>query len=59
MKAAVYEYKVNTRKELFQRILSAERRIITAAALHNITIFLVTRVGKCIQAVVGHFEQLA
>jgi len=59
MKAVVYEHKVNTRKELLQRILSATRSIITAAVLRKVTSFLATRVRKCMQSDGGHFEQLA
>jgi len=46
----VYAQKVNTREELMKRILSAARRINSAAVLCKVTSFLVTRVRKCIQA---------
>jgi arginine repressor len=59
MKAMVYKHKVNTREELLQRILSAARSINNAAVLHKVTIFLVTRVRKCMEAGGGHFEHLA
>jgi hypothetical protein len=42
MKAMVYAHKVNTREELFQRILSAARSINNAAVLHKVTSSLVT-----------------
>jgi len=59
MKAMVYVHKVNTRKELFQRILSAARSIYNAAVLRNVTSSLVTRVRKCIPADGGHFEKFS
>jgi len=59
MKAVVCAHKLNTREELFQRILSAARSINNAAVLRKVTSSLVTRVRKCIQADGGHFEQLA
>ena len=58
MKAMVYASNVNTREELFQRILSTARGINNTAVLHKFTSSLVTRVRKCIQADGGHFEQL-
>jgi hypothetical protein len=58
MKAMVYAHKVNTRKELLQRILSAARSINKPAVLRKVTSFVVTRARKCIQANGGHFEQL-
>jgi len=59
IKTMVYAHKVNTRKELLQRILSAARSINNAALLPKVTSSLVTPVRKCIQANGGHFEQLA
>jgi phage gpG-like protein len=59
MKAMVYAHKVNTRKELLQRILSAARNINNAAVLRKVTGSLVTRVRKFIEAEGGHFKQLA
>jgi len=58
-KAMVCAHKLNTREELLLRILSAARNINNAAVLRKITSSLVTRVKKCIQAEVGHFEQFA
>jgi len=58
MKAMVYAPKVNMRKELLQRILSAARSVNNAAMLHTVTSSLVTQIGKHIQADGGHFEQL-
>jgi len=58
VKAMVYTHKVNTREELFQRILSAVRCISNATVLRKVTSSLVTRVRKCIKADGGHFEQL-
>jgi hypothetical protein len=59
MKAVVYGHKVNMRKELLQRILSAARNTNNAAALRKFSSSLVTQVRKYIQAVGGYFEQLA
>jgi arginine repressor len=59
MKAMVYADKVNTREELFQRILRAARSINNALVLRMVTSSLVTRVRKFIQANGGHFEQFA
>jgi len=59
MKDVVYEYKVNTRKELLQRILSAARSSNNAAALCKFTSSLVTEARKCIQADGEHFKQPA
>ena len=59
IKAMVYAHKVNTREELFQRILSAARRINNAAVLRKVTSSLVTPVRNYIQADGGHFEQFA
>jgi len=59
MKAMVYARKLNTKEELFQRILSAARSINKAAVLRKSTSSLVTRVRKCIQAEGRHFEQFA
>ena len=59
MKAMVYAHKMNTREELLQRILSAERSIKYAAVLRKVTGSVVTRVIKCIQADGGHFKQFA
>jgi hypothetical protein len=57
MRAMMYVHKLNTREELLQQILSAARKIITAAVLRKFTSSLVTRFRKCIQADGGHFEQ--
>jgi hypothetical protein len=46
-------------ESLLRRILSAARRINSAAVLRKVTRSLVTQVGKCIQADGGHFEQPA
>ena len=59
MKAMVYVQKVKTKEELLQRILSAARNINNAEELRNVTISLVTRIRKCIQADEGHSELLA
>jgi len=59
MKDMLYAYKVNTREELLQRILSAARSTNNVAVLHKVTSSLVTRVRKCIQADGGHFEQFS
>jgi len=44
MKAMVYEHKMNTRKELLQRILSTARNINNAAVLRKFTSYVVTQV---------------
>jgi hypothetical protein len=59
MKAMVCARKVNMRQEPVRRIFSAARRINKAAVLRKIRRSLVARVWKCIQADVGHFEQIA
>jgi hypothetical protein len=59
MKAMVYAHKENMREELLQWILSAARSNNNNAVLCKVTIFLVTRVRKCIQADKGHLEQFA
>ena len=59
MKAVVYEDKLNMRKELLQRILTAARSINNAATLLKFRSSLVTQIRKYIQADGGHFEQLA
>jgi hypothetical protein len=57
MKAMVYAHKLNTREELFQRILSAARSFNNAAVLRKFIRSLVTRVRKCIEAEGGHIKQ--
>jgi len=57
MKPMAYAHMVNTREELFQRILSAAKSINIAAVLRKVTSPLVTHFRKCIQANGGHFEQ--
>jgi len=59
MEAMVYAHKVNTTKELLQRIHSVARTINNVAVLREVTNCLVTPVRKCIQADGGHFEQFA
>jgi len=59
MKAMVYAHKVNTREELFRRILSTARSTNNAAVLPKVTSSVVTQVRKYIQTDGGHFEQLA
>jgi hypothetical protein len=58
MKAMVYAHKVYTR-ELLEQIFSVARNFNNAAVLRKFMSPLVKRVGKCIQADGGHFEQLA
>jgi hypothetical protein len=58
VKAMVYARKVKKREELLWRILNVARRKSNASMLRKVKNSLVTRVGKCIQADAGHFEQL-
>jgi hypothetical protein len=55
----MYSHKVNTREELFQRILSAARSINNAAVIRKVTISVVIRVINIIEADKGNFEQPA
>jgi uncharacterized protein (DUF697 family) len=59
IKAMVYAHNVNTREELFQRILSIASSINNAAVLRKFTTSLLKRARKCIQSDEEHLEQLS